>query len=233
MSKSNHHIKSLGIIMDGNRRWAKEQGLMSVLGHKAGYEKLKEFLRWAGEEKIEYVIAYAFSTENWKRDTSEVSYLMNLLTFALSTELAVLTKENVRVRCIGDRSRLDTAMQDLMTRAEEVTKENKGLCLVFAISYGGRAEIIEGIKRISREKSKEEIENLSEEDFGNALWTAGVPDPDLIIRTSGEMRLSNFLLWQSVYSELFFTPTYWPALTQEEFKNIITEFYARTRRLGK
>ncbi len=219
--------------MDGNRRWAKEQGILSVRGHQAGYEKLKELLGWAREEEIKYVIVYAFSTENWKRSKTEVFFIMNLLKITLTSELNELTKEGVRVRVVGDRSMLSQDLRDVITRAEEVTQKNTGACLVLAISYGGRTEIVDAIKRISREKSKEEIEHITEEMVSEYMWTKDIPDPDLIIRTSGEMRLSNFLPWQSVYSELFFTPTYWPALTHEEFKKIIAEFYKRTRRLGK
>ena len=224
-SKTPHCI---GVIMDGNRRWAKENGLSPMEGHNAGYKKFKEFLRWAKEAGITYIIAYIFSTENWKRSREEVAYLMNLLESAITAEIDDLKKENVSLRFIGDWERLSQEMQEAIVQAEERTAEGN-LKLYLALSYGGRQEIVAAVKKMTAD----EIKNVTEEKFGTRLSTGGIPDPDLIIRTGGEMRLSNFLLWQSAYSELFFTKTLWPAFTREEFESILKEFSKRERRMGK
>jgi undecaprenyl diphosphate synthase len=219
-------LRSIGIIMDGNRRWAKEQGLPSLAGHKAGYERLKDVVRWAKEAAISHVIFYAFSTENWKRTTEEVGYLMDLLRFAITNELAELKKEKVSVRFIGDMDRLP---DDIKKGAQDVEEKTKGgdITLVLAISYGGRDEIIRAVKRMQAAG-----EVCTEESLAKYLDTTGIPDPDLVIRTSGEERISNFLLWQIAYSELYFTKTYWPALTKEEFMSILDRVKARDRRKG-
>ncbi len=219
----------VGIIMDGNRRWAREKGLPTLAGHKAGYDRLKEVVRWAHEKGVGHVIAYAFSTENWKREKEELGYLMDLIRFAVAHEFDELKKENIRVRFIGELARLPEDIQKGMRELEEKTKDG-GMCLALAVSYGGRSEIVSAFKKIAREGKADQI---TEENFGSFLWAGDIPDPDLIIRTSGEQRLSNFLSWQSAYSELFFTKTYWPAFTKEEFYAILEQFSNRERRIGK
>ena len=220
----------VGIIMDGNRRWAKAKGLPTLEGHTAGLTRAKEIIRHAFTRGVGTVVLYAFSTENWNRAPEEVGYLMRLFANALDKEFAELVKEGARIRFIGDLARLP---KELRTAAEKSEKENaqntSGKTLVIALSYGGRAEIVAAANKLIKEGKQE----VSEEDVSSALWSAGMPDPDIIIRTSGEKRLSNFLPWQSAYSELFFTTTYWPDFTPEEFDAILAEFAERERRHGK
>lgn len=218
----------MGMIMDGNRRWAKEKGLPQLEGHRLGYEKLKEATKWAREAGVQNVIVYAFSTENWNRTESEVSYLMDLIRLLLTRELEHLKKENIRVLCLGDRRRFSQDIQTLMDKAEKETARNNGLTLGLCLSYGGRAEITQAANLAISAS-----EPVDEESFSKYLWTSGLPDPDLIIRTGGEQRLSGFLTWQSVYSELFFAKAYWPAFSKKEFMDIIDEFSNRDRRNGK
>ncbi len=223
----------VGIIMDGNRRWAKAHNLSLFEGHALGYEKLKEILGWTAEAGVEHVVVYAFSTENWRRAEEEVGYLMELFRRVVaSNEIRDMKEKGVRVRFIGERGKFAQDIQEGMEQMEEETKGN-ARTLWIALSYGGRAEILEAVKKISREKTKEEIENMREEDFSRILWTSDMPDPDIIIRTGGEMRLSNFLPWQSVYSELFFTNTLWPDFSHEEFNKILEEYVRQERRRGK
>jgi undecaprenyl diphosphate synthase len=221
--------KAIGIIMDGNRRWAKEEKISLMDGHKRGYEKIKEVMEWAKEAGIDYVTVYAFSTENWNRAKDEVEYLMNLFRFALADEFESLAKNKIRVRFIGQRDRFAEDIQMLMDKTEKETVEFAGPTLVMALSYGGRTEILTAVNSLLKEGTKK----VSEEDFSNTLSTAGIPDPDLIIRTSGEMRLSGFLPWQGVYSELFFVKKNWPAFNREDFFAVLAEFAERERRMGK
>ena len=227
----------VGIIMDGNRRWAKARGLHSFHGHRAGYNKMKEIVDWSIKEKISNLILYAFSIENWQRSKEEVFYLMGLMKLMADKdkELSLFKEKGVCVSFIGDMSLVSKDTKELIIKVEQETLELKELHLVITFSYGGRREILNAFKEIIKVKNKKEIENITEEVFSRFLWTGsvGVPDPDLIIRTSGEMRLSNFLTWQSAYSELFFTKTYWPDFDYEEFKKILEEFSLRERRLGK
>lgn len=216
--------------MDGNRRFAKEQGKSALEGHKAGFEKLKEVLRWAKDAGVGHVVAYAFSSENWSRAASEVSYLLDLMRLALQKEFDDFKKEGGILHCVGDVSRFPEDLQKLIQKAEEETASNSGPHLYLALSYGGRAEIVHAVKRIVKENPKPE--EVTEEYFAKHLFTQGMPDPDLIIRTSGEKRLSGFLPWQSVYSELFFVDTYWPAFSKEEFEAILREYGERERRFG-
>jgi undecaprenyl diphosphate synthase len=227
--------KCLGIIMDGNRRWAKGKGLPSFEGHRIGYNKMKEVADWCIKEEIPNLISYAFSIENWQRSKEEVSYLMGLIKLMLGKDISLLKSKGVRVSCIGDSPMMPEDIKKLIDKAEKETGDLKKLHLVIAFSYGGRREILNAVKEISKVKNEKEIANLTEEEFSKYLWTnkIDVPDPDLIIRTSGEMRLSNFLTWQSTYSELFFTKTYWPDFSYEEFKKILEEFSLRNIRLGK
>ncbi len=225
--------KSIGIIMDGNRRWAKGKGLPAMAGHLAGYKKVKEVVKWVENSQVKYLTLYTFSIENWKRETKEVNYLMKIIFSLYKKEIKNFLKNNIRVKVIGDKTLLSPETFTALEKIEKETGDCTGLTLVLAISYGGRQEIIGAIKKLSQEKTKEEIVKITEKDFENYLWTKGNLDPDLIIRTSGEMRLSNFLPWQSAYSELFFTKTFWPDFSEKEFKNILEEFTKRQRRYGK
>lgn len=219
----------VGIIMDGNRRWAKENGLPVYEGHAEGYKKLKEAVRWAREAGILHVAVYAFSTENWQRSEEEVGYLMKLFRFILENEMQKMIEERVRVRFVGDRARFSSDMQEMMGKMERATGVTYDVTLHLLMSYGGRAEVVAGVNALLAEGAT----SITEDSFAEKLWSHPMPDPDLIIRTGGEKRLSNFLPWQSVYSELFFTDTKWPAFTKEEFDAILTEFSARERRRGK
>jgi len=221
--------RAIGVIMDGNRRWAKERGLPTFEGHKAGAQKIFELAQWAYEAGIKEVTLYAFSTENWNRAGEEVEYLMTLAEQLFSKELSRFKESGVCLRFIGDRFRASARIQEVMRDAEESTKEGAKGTLIFAFSYGGRPEIIAAVNQLLQE-GKEEID---EEGFKNALWSTGLIDPDLILRTGGERRLSNFLTWQTVYSELFFTDTKWPDLEKSEFDTVLREYQERDRRHGK
>ncbi len=221
-------VASIGIIMDGNRRWAKAHGLPTLEGHRRGYEKMKEVLDWVKDAGIRHVIMWGFSTENWGRAPEEVSYLMDLFRHVLIHDLPEIKAKGGRLKFPGQRERFAPDIQELMTKAEEETKDGTHT-LWFALSYGGRAEILMAANTLLKEGKRE----ITEGDFSNALWTADMPDPDLIIRTSGEERLSGFLPWQSVYSELFFLPVMWPDFTKEDFQNVLSDYAARERRRGK
>lgn len=216
-----------GIIMDGNRRWAKERGLPKLEGHRAGSERLKETARLTRARDITHLVVYAFSTENWNRDPAEVSYLMDLFRESIQKEMSELGKEGIRIRFAGQRERFSPGLQRAMISVEEKTKQHDSLTLWICLSYGGRAEIATAA-RAAAEKGE-----VTEESLAHHLWTAEMPEPDLIIRTGGEKRLSGFLAWQSVYSELFFTDTYWPDFGEKEFDSILAEFATRERRRGK
>lgn len=219
----------IGIIMDGNRRWAKKRGTPVFLGHTEGYKKFKEFIGWAKEYNIKHIIAYAFSTENWKRPKEEVDHLMGLLRNVLDNEIASLKKKGIKLRFIGEIEKFPKDIIEKLKTIESETASLGEIEVIIALSYGGRAEIVSAIKKLTAG----DIENLTENSFSEFLFTKGIPDPDLIIRTGGEMRLSNFLLWQSAYSELFFSETYWPDFTREEFDTIVDKFSSRERRNGK
>lgn len=225
--------RSIGIIMDGNRRYAKEKGLPPLEGHRVGYETLKNVCTWAKEAGVQHVTIFAFSTENWKRTPEEISYLLDLMRFALGKELEVFKKENARLLYAGDLEKFPKDIQDILSRAVEETKNNTGLTLTTCISYGGRDEILRAMKKAAGKLSPEDFQKMSEADFSAFLDTAGTPDPDIIIRTSGEERLSGFLTWQGVYSELFFTKTKWPDFSKDEFHAILGEYANRHRRFGK
>lgn len=219
---------SIGIIMDGNRRWAKEHNVPTLEGHRRGGEKLKEVLGWCREFGVRELTVYAFSTENWNRAQEEVSYLLELFRKGIKDQLSDALKNKIKLLFPGDRARFPEDIRMLMSEAEIKTKDHDTLTLSTALSYGGRAEILDAIHKIP----KEEIATLTEEGFEKHLWTAGLKDPDMIIRTSGEERLSGFLTWKSVYSELFFTETFWPAFTKEEFARMLEEYGQRKRRFG-
>lgn len=220
--------RSLGFIMDGNRRWARAQGLPTLKGHEAGARKVTEAARWAFATGIAEVTVYAFSTENWNRAEEEVSYLMALFERYFVESAAQLADDGICVRFIGDRSRASARVQDAMRHVEERTEKGRAGTLCFAFSYGGRPEILAAVNRLIREGAQD----VDERTFAQALWSAGMTDPDLIIRTGGERRLSNFLTWQSAYSELFFTDTPWPDFSEGEFQTILADYAARERRHG-
>jgi len=221
----------VGIIMDGNRRWAKSKGQSTLKGHTVGSEKLKEVATWARDIGIKHLIVFAFSTENWKRSNDEVNYLLDLMGDFLEKELEHFNKENGILHCVGDMNAFSPELQLKLTNAEEKTKNNTGTHIYFALNYGGRQEIISAVKKIINEGVK--TEDITEEYFSRCLQTGDMPDPDIIIRTSGEMRLSGFLPWQGVYSELFFVKTFWPDFSKEEFLDIVDQYSNRERRIGK
>ncbi len=220
--------RSVAIIMDGNRRWAKSNGMHTLEGHRLGYLKLREVLLWCKEFGVANAIVYAFSTENWNRSKEEVSYLMDLFRHIITEMIVESLEKDTRLIFLGERTRLDEDIIAMMNDAEEKTRSGRTLTLGIALSYGGRSEIIDAIHRIPKDR----IDTMTEEEFGGLLFTHEIPDPDLVIRTSGEERLSNFLPWQSAYSELFFTKTLWPDFTREEFKRILDEYAKRQRRFG-
>ncbi len=220
----------VGVIMDGNGRWAQLRGLPRVEGHRTGAERTKELIKAAQEVGIDVLTLYAFSLENWQRPDDEVTTLMELLQLYLTKELKDLIMEGIKFRVIGDREKLPAVIQAIITEIEERTSANKGLTLVIALSYGGRDEILRAVKKaISGGVRPEEI---TEEKFETLLDTSGLPAVDLIIRTSGEKRLSNFLLWQGAYAELYFTETLWPDFTREEFLCAMQDYQRRERRFG-
>lgn len=220
--------KAMAVIMDGNRRWARERGLPTLEGHEAGARKMQELVAWAREAGIQEVTVYAFSTENWNRSEEEVQGLMALAERFLSESGKKFEDAKVRIRFIGERERFSDAFQEHMHALEERT-EQADITLILALSYGGRGEIVQAVNQILAEGKG----NVSEEEFSQALWTKGLLDPDILIRTGGEKRISNFLPWQSVYSELFFTDTKWPDFSREEFLEILAGYQARERRRGK
>jgi len=220
----------VGIIMDGNGRWAELRGLPRIEGHRRGAERAREVIDVSVELGIQCLTLYAFSTENWQRPQEEVSMLMKILEIYLRNEFEYLKKKNVVFRAIGETWRLPQNIQTLIRETEQNTADNTGLKLVAALSYSGRNEILRAIKRaMSSEKAGE----LGEQDFDACLDTAGLPHPDLIIRTSGERRLSNFLLWQAAYAELYFTETLWPDFDRDELMLAIQDFQSRERRFGR
>ena len=222
--------RHVGIIMDGNGRWAEIRGLPRIEGHRRGAERSKEIIEVSVELGLKALTLYAFSLENWKRPSSEIATLMKLLEFYLKKELAELIKNNVAFKTIGETWRLPEHIQKIIHEAEERTASNNGMTLITALSYSGRNEILRAVKKILKEHINPN--NLTEDSFNAYLDTAGLPTPDLIIRTSGEMRMSNFLLWQGAYSELYFTETLWPDFTKDEFLLAIQDYQRRERRFG-
>lgn len=221
--------KAVGFILDGNRRWAREHGLPTLEGHRRGIGKVKDIVEWASDAGVAHTIVYAFSTENWNRSEEEVAYLMDLFEEFCVSWTKDIKERGGRVRFVGQRGRFRSSLQEKMVHAEEETKNGTEGTLWVCLSYGGRTEILAGLNTLLKEGAKEVVE----ETFRKVLWSADMPDPDLIIRTGGEKRLSGFLTWQSVYSELFFTDTKLPAFTKEEFLSILAEFGERSRRHGR
>lgn len=222
----------IGVIMDGNGRWAKKRGLPRSAGHSAGAETLKKIVTECNSMGIKYITVYAFSTENWKRPQSEVDFLMNLLLDYLRNAEKTLAGENVVIRAIGSRAELSEEIQEQIIRTENFTKNNTGIVMNIALNYGSREEIINAVKHVSEDLKNGKISDIDAQSFSNYLYTANQPDPDLIIRTSGEQRLSNFLLWQSCYSEFWFTKKLWPDFSKEDLYNAILDYQHRGRRFG-
>ncbi|HAV77606.1 MAG TPA: isoprenyl transferase [Anaerolineae bacterium] len=221
----------VAMIMDGNGRWALSRGLPRIAGHKAGTENLRRVIRATVEFGIKYLTIYAFSTENWGRPPEEVKGLMYILEDVIDRELKELHDEGVQLRHIGRLERLAPTLQKKVLDAIEVTKTNDRLILNIAFNYGGRDEIVQAIQRIIKDGVSPD--NITDELVNQYLYTKGVPDPDLIIRTSGELRVSNFLIWQAAYSEWYVTPTYWPDFDKEEYRRALETFAGRDRRYGK
>jgi undecaprenyl diphosphate synthase len=223
--------RHVAIIMDGNGRWALSRGLPRLAGHKAGTENLRRVIRSTVEFGVKYLTIYAFSTENWGRPLEEVRGLMSILEDVLQKELIELHKEGVQLRHIGRLERLPGRLQEQVLDAIELTKNNDRLILNVAFNYGGRDEIVHAIQKMIKDGIP--AEDVTDELVSKYLYTAGVPDPDLIIRTSGELRVSNFLIWQAAYSEWYVTPTYWPDFDKEEYRRALEAFAQRDRRFGK
>jgi len=222
----------LGIIVDGNRRWAKKNKLPLIEGHRRGFEKVKELGKWCKDKGVKILTLFAFSTENWKRPGNEVHYLMKLIGLSLSrNNIQDIYKDGIKIKIIGQREKLTPGLQKTIEQAEELTRHNKDGILNIALSYGGKAEIVEAIKRIVGRKVPPE--KLNEKLIDENLWTAGEPHPDLIIRTGGEQRLSNFLIWQAAYSELYFSKKYWPDFTEKDLDEVFDDYGSRQRRFGK
>jgi len=220
--------------MDGNGRWAKQHGLPRVEGHRRGADSAREIIRTAGELGIKYLTLYAFSAENWNRPKDEVAALMKYLVHYLKSETPELNKNNVRLEVIGQIYRLPENVQEHLKKSITTLSKNNGLTLVMALSYGSRIEIVDAVKRISEEVKRGKLEpaDITEEVISQHLWTRNIPDPDLLIRTSGEMRVSNFLLWQISYAELVITPTLWPDFRKPQFYAALEEYTRRHRRFG-
>lgn len=223
--------RHIGVIMDGNGRWAGRRGLPRIAGHKKGAETFEKIVRYAAKLGVPVLTAYAFSTENWKRPTEEVAGIMDLLRVYLDNAVKK-DSENLRIRVPGDISRLDGDLRERIARLERETAKNTGMCLNIALNYGGRSEIVHAAAAAAEKLKRGEIAAVDEETFADCLYTAGQPDVDLLIRTSGERRISNFLLWQLAYAELVFLDVLWPDFTKRHFDMAIAEYAARNRRLG-
>jgi undecaprenyl diphosphate synthase len=224
----------VGIIMDGNGRWAQARGLPRIEGHRRGVEAVRGAVRSAIELGLRYLTIYSFSSENWSRPAAEVSDLMGLLKRFIRNDLADLHHNNVRVRIIGLRRNLSADLQALLNEAEDLTRGNGGLTLIVAFNYGARQEIVEAARKLALEAAAGRLDpaHIDEAAFGARLDTAGIPDPDLLIRTSGEQRLSNFLLWQAAYAELVFLPMHWPDFDHAAFQSALAQYASRERRFG-
>ncbi len=228
------NLQHIAIIMDGNRRWAKKKNLPSAVGHKKGVDSLKTALKSCHKFGIKYLTVYAFSTENWNRKQEEVDFLMDLLAQTIKKELKDLHKNNVVIKFIGDLSKLNSKLQKILFGAEATTKDNTGVNLQIAFNYGARDEIVNAVKNISQKVLNKEIlpDKITEEIISNELYTKSIPDPDLLIRTGGEKRVSNYLLWQIAYSEILVTGEFWPDFDEQSMEEAILEFNRRQRRYG-
>ena len=224
------NIRHVALIMDGNGRWAGLRGLPRVEGHRNGVKRVNEIIEAAIDQELKAVTFYTFSMENWQRPKAEINALMRFLKTFIRNEMHRLYKKNIVFRAIGSIERLPSGVRKLLKDFEELTKHNTGLIVASALSYGGRAEIVNAVKSIMKKGVR--AEDIDENIIGSYLYTAGIPDPDLIIRTSGEMRLSNFLLWQSAYAEFYFTDALWPDFGRDEFISALAECRGRERRYG-
>ena len=224
-------ISHIAIIMDGNRRWAKENNLPAAAGHKMGVESLKNIVKACDEIGIKYLTVYAFSTENWNRKKEEVDFLMNLVALTLKNELDEMHEQGVKISFIGDLSRLSPKLRRITMNSQKKTKDNKGVNLQIALNYGARDEITNAIKQIISSGIK--VDDLTPDVVSNFLYTKNIPDPDILIRTGGEKRLSNYLLWQIAYSEVIVVDKYWPEFDKGELLDCINEYKHRNRRYGK
>ncbi len=220
-------IECVGIILDGNRRWAKAKGLPTLEGHRRGFENLKSAARWVRDRGIPHMVVFAFSTENWNRTEAEVSSLMDIFRDAIRDSGNELAKEGIRVRFVGQRERFSQDIQDGMNEVEKNATHETQLTLWICLSYGARAEITAAARTLQK-LGKE----ITEEELGTHLWTEGMPDPDIVIRTGGAQRLSNFLLWQSAYSEPFFRDALWPDFTEQDLDSVLSEYASRQRNFG-
>ena len=229
------NLQHIAIIMDGNRRWAKEKNLPSAFGHKKGVDALKAAMRACDDFGVKYLTVYAFSTENWNRKKEEVDFLMNLLGETIKNELKEMHENGVVINFIGDLTKLSSKLQEILAHAVEVTKNNTGVHLQIAFNYGSRDEIVHAAKLIAEKVKNGNIrpEEITEEMISQNLYTKDIPDPDLLIRTGGEMRVSNYLLWQIAYSEFLVTKRYWPEFDKNALSEAIIEFNHRQRRYGK
>lgn len=227
--------RHIAIIMDGNGRWAKQKGRPRVFGHRSAVKSVRDTTETAAELGIEYLTLYAFSTENWNRPAAEVNALMTLLVETIRVELATLNKNNIRLQAIGDISKLPSASHRALMQGIEDTKNNTRMTLVLALNYSAKWEIMQAVKKIAKEVQKSDLipEEINENLFSSYLSTKGIPDPELLIRTSGETRISNFLLWQIAYAELYFTPIYWPDFRKNNLYQAIIDYQNRERRFGR
>lgn len=223
--------KHIVLFPDGNRRWARQKGIHTLEGHKKGYENLLDFSEWCKNRGVKVLTAFGFSTENWNRTSEEVDYLMKLLEGCLIDNLSKYDKEGTRVRVIGQRDRLPKSLQEAIKKTEEATKNNQNLFLNLAISYGGKWDILNAVKKIINEKIPSE--EINEKLFENHLSTVGLEMPDFVIRAGGEMRMSNFVLWQAAYAELYFSSKLWPDFNEQDLDLALKEFDKRSRRFGK
>jgi len=235
MIDKNNLPQHIAIIMDGNGRWAEEKGLSRTAGHREGIERVKEVIRAAGELGIKALTFFAFSAENWSRPRREVSILMRYLDNFLDREIAKLNKNNIRFRFIGREHPIPKSLIAKIRKAEQLTADNTGTAVILALNYGSRQEIVDAAKRFAADvlRGQTSIEEMDTDSFGRYLYTAGLPDPDLLIRTSGEMRISNFLLWQLSYAEFYFPKIYWPDFHREDLEEAIEEYQKRERRFGR
>ena len=239
----------IAVIMDGNGRWAKQRNRPRIFGHKEGAESLRAVLKACAEFGVKYLTVYAFSTENWGRPADEVDFLMNLFSSTIDREMEELMKNGVKLQFLGRLDKFSAELQKKMSAAMEKTKDNKRITLSVMVNYGGRAEIVDAFKAIAKEKANSphlpagrqglsvgnpiDPTEISEETIGRHLYTAGMPDPDLLIRTANEMRVSNYLLWQIAYAEIYVTPTFWPDFRREQLIEAIADYQKRERRFGK
>ena len=235
MNNTKDNIRHIAIIMDGNGRWAKKRGLPRSMGHRKGAEVVKEICQAAGDAGVKYLTLYAFSTENWKRPQEEVDSLMDLLRQYLKSDLKELKEKGVCIRFIGEREMLPPDIIKNMEKLEAETANNDKMTLCIALSYGSRQEIVHAAKKVAElvKRGDIRIEDIDEKIFSDMLYTHDIPDPDILIRTSGEQRISNYLLWQLAYSEFFFVEAYWPDFTKEMLNDVIEKYKTRERRYGK